>query len=84
MKILQLFGLSGTRGDSSMPARVGMKFSTFPGFEAGLGERSFVGDLDPGGSGISAGIKVSPSFSLALSWFGLVCRDLEGLAEILN
>lgn len=50
----------------------------------GSGDLSLIGESVPGGRGIFAGMVRSSSPSLASSYSGLVCRDLEGLIEGLN
>lgn len=83
---IQLLAVSGTGGTvwCSTFSKAGLGpwiSSALSGKGDGLGERSFTGDNDPRGRGMFAGMVRSPSSSRALSYCGLVPRDLEGVTD---
>ena len=75
----QLFALSDVDTGSSACPNVFPKSCSLSRFGEGLGVRSFIGDKDPRGNGIFAGIVRSPSSSLAHSYFGLASRERDPL-----
>lgn len=77
-------GIGSCTGANCWPKSCASNSCAPPAHGCGLGDCSFVGDIEPLGSGMFAGTMVSPSFSLASSYCGLVPLECDGLAEGLS